>query len=263
MEVRLFVTCLVDAFRPGTGQAAVAVLERRGAQVACPAGQTCCGQFAYNAGYREEAAAMARHWLSVFGGEDTPIIALSGSCAAMVRHLYPDLLAGTPDEPQARRVGERVVDLTQWLVGHPGNSVAASAMPVAVHTGCHMRRLLNARQAPLDVLSQAGARPAELADNDQCCGFGGTYAMAEPEVSTALADAKLARWREQRAEGAEALVGSDWGCLLHLAGRLSRQGEEAPVLHVAEWLDLADEGRLTPDAVRAAAVFGSRSGVRS
>lgn len=258
MQVRLFVTCLIDIFRPETGKAAVRLLERRGATVAAPAGQTCCGQFAYNAGYRDEATALARHFLDAFDdtGATTPILALSGSCAAMVRDIYPELVG---DDPRLPAIRESVADLSEWLLANPGPPSWPETEPlqVAFHTGCHMRRMLKLTAEPLEVLRQAGTDPVTLRDADQCCGFGGTYSMAEPEVSTAMADAKLERFREVRETGCQGLVGSDWGCLLHMGGRLSRQGEMAPVLHLADLVDLADTGPLTPDRLRAAGVFSS------
>jgi L-lactate dehydrogenase complex protein LldE len=261
VQVRLFVTCLIDIFRPSTAQAAVRVLERRGATVAAPEEQTCCGQFAYNAGYRDEARAMALHFLDAFSkpGCNAPILALSGSCAAMVRDIYPELVGDDARYPAVRAA---VADLSEWLAAHPGPSSpdARDPVPVAFHTGCHMRRMLALTEEPFQVLGQVGVQARELRDADQCCGFGGTYAMAEPEVSTAMADAKLERLQEAQTDGVRALVGSDWGCLLHMAGRLSRLGREAPVLHLADLVDLADSGPITDAVLRGQAVFGNPAG---
>jgi L-lactate dehydrogenase complex protein LldE len=258
VRVRLFVTCLIDIFQPETAKAAVRILERRGAQVSVPEAQTCCGQFAYNAGYRDEATALARHFVEAFAKDeaDAPIVALSGSCAAMVKEIYPELVG---DDPRFPALHDAVSDLSEWLLENPGPAAAGGEqIPVAFHTGCHMRRLLGLSDEPKDVLRAAGAEPRTLRDADQCCGFGGTYSMSEPEVSTAMAEAKLQRFQEAQLEGAAALVGSDWGCLLHMAGRLSRTGRDAPVLHLADVVDLADTGPLTAGRLREAGTFGRR-----
>lgn len=264
MDVALFVTCLVDLFRPTTGQAAVAVLERHGAEVECPTGQTCCGQFAYNAGYRDDAVRLAQHFVETFATTRGPIIALSGSCAAMVRTVYPELLAGQVDAAVVRAVAERVQDFAEWYVGQEGAAERTAAgqthARVALHVGCHMRRMLGAADTAHAALEAVGTRVDELPQAEQCCGFGGTYAMTEPAVSTAMADAKLAGWRVLQSEGAAALVSSDWGCLLHLAGRLARLGQPTPALHLAEWVNLAEEGSVTPQALAQAAPFSGLEG---
>ncbi|MCY0878789.1 MAG: (Fe-S)-binding protein [Firmicutes bacterium] len=249
-RVRLFVTCMVDAFRPDVGRAAVAVLEQQGDEVDCPLGQTCCGQFAYNAGYRREAAQLARHFVEIFEQDSSPIVALSGSCAAMVIHHYPALLRETAIEERgavleaegwaerARAVGSRVREFSQWLGGRASaeSPTAGVRGRVALHQGCHMRRILKEEQQPKALLEEAGYEVVELPDSDQCCGFGGTYSMTEWRVSTALADAKIAAFRRAEAEGASALVSADLGCLLHLGGRFRRLGAPDPTRHVAEIL---------------------------
>lgn len=248
--VRLFVTCLVDVFRPEVGRAAVTVLERHGDRVECPLEQTCCGQFAFNAGYRHEAALLAKHFVEVFERDTTPIVALSGSCAAMVTHHYPDLLReavieerGSVKEAEgwaarAMAVGTQVVEFSQWLgQGSPDSALGTvGRQRLALHQGCHMRRILEETRQPKELLEQQGFEVVELEDSDQCCGFGGTYSMTEWRVSTALADAKLKAFQDAQAGGAAYLVSSDLGCLLHLAGRLRRLGTQDPTRHVAEVL---------------------------
>jgi L-lactate dehydrogenase complex protein LldE len=258
-RAQLFVTCMVDLFRPRAGIAAVHVLERRGVEVAFPAGQTCCGQFAYNAGHHAEAAAMGRQFVRAFepGGADgsltdvPPVIALSGSCAAMVKLEMPELLErdalGQGRTPATARrwrhraevVAARVVELSAWLAEHdppdpsdlaPRDPQAAEPLKVACHTGCHMRRLLGLTEPPLVALRRAGVEPFEL---------------LEPEISAAMSDAKLENLATARGEGATCLVSSDLGCLMQLDGRLTRRGDAFPMLHLAELVDLADQGRLT------------------
>lgn len=256
---------MVDMFRPEAGQAAVRVLERRGHSVNFPAGQTCCGQFSYNAGYAEEAAQLARHWIEVFETTSDPIVALSGSCAAMVVHTYPALIAADilregadvavaeAWKLRAEAVGRRVFELTQTLKDseHPMSTVSESGTVTMVyHLGCHMRRVLGATTEADIVMARAGVKLVEPEDEDQCCGFGGTYSLTEPRVSTALADAKWQHiYEAAERTGALGLMSADLGCLLHLQGRASRTGNIFPCRYLAEILDLQDEGRLTPDNI--------------
>jgi L-lactate dehydrogenase complex protein LldE len=257
--VQLFVTCMVDAFRPEAGIAAARVLERRGAALDFPADQTCCGQFSFNAGYHHEAARLARHFVHVFEGTEGSIVALSGSCAAMVIHEYPSLIAedvistgGTTGEAadwkeRAVRIGDRVVELSQWITQFTENSpeVPNPVVSAVLHQGCHMRRLLKANVEPEAVLRQAGINPITMDDADQCCGFGGTYSMTEWKVSTALADAKWYSVKKTIHEhNIACLTSADLGCLLHLEGRQSRLGETFPVMYLAELIDRADQGML-------------------
>lgn len=290
-RAQLFVTCMVDLFRPQAGVAAVGVLERRGVAVEFPAGQTCCGQFAYNAGHHREAAAMGRQLVRAFeadaGAADegaVPVVALSGSCAAMVVHELPELLERDAVErgwsqataarwrERAEGLAGRMVELSTWLDGRGsdgagerstaiseaggekgGGDPSTSPLPLACHTGCHMRRLLHETEAPLRVLEAAGAAPQELPDADQCCGFGGTFGLVEPDLSAAMADAKLDALATLRSDGAAGLVSADLGCLMQLGGRLSRRGDAFPTLHLAEVVALADAGGLTVAAVAEAA----------
>lgn len=257
--VELFVTCMVDAFRPTAGIAAVRVLERRGAEVRFPQDQTCCGQFSFNGGYHHEAAQLARHFVEVFESSTHPIVALSGSCAAMVIHEYPALIAedvlfmgGSKEEAadwkqRATQVGMRVIEFSQWITqrGIADAILTDHRKPVTsvvLHQGCHMHRLLKANAEPEAALWQSGIQPITVEDADQCCGFGGTFSMTEWKVSTALADAKWDTVKKVVQEHATTcLTSADLGCLLHLAGRQSRLGETFPVLYLAEVIDDADQ----------------------
>jgi L-lactate dehydrogenase complex protein LldE len=280
-QAQLFVSCMVDLFRPRAGIAAVHVLERRAVEVEVPADQTCCGQFAFNAGHHDEAASMGRRFVRAFEksaadgspGDQPPVIALSGSCAAMVKVEMPELLerdalrrGWTPAtagrwRSRAEALGGRVVELSEWLDRNdaPASGEASPGprssepVPVASHTGCHMRRLLGVTEPPLSVLRRAGAEPIELTEAEQCCGFGGSFGLIEPDISAAMADAKLAHLEAARSEGAACLVGTDLGCLIQLGGRLSRRGDAFPTLHLAELVDLADQGRLTTIEIEQAA----------
>ncbi len=271
--VYLFVTCMVDSFRPEGGIAAVRVLERRGAAVDFPADQTCCGQFSFNAGYHHEAAMLARHFVQVFEGSDGPIVALSGSCAAMVIHEYPSLIAddvvstgGTTLEAanwknRAVLVGNRVVELSQWIMRftEEPSEIPNPVISSALHQGCHMRHLLKANVEPEAVLRQCGINPVALEDADQCCGFGGTYSITEWKVSTALADSKWDSVKQSAQDHQIAcLTSADLGCLLHLDGRQSRLGEMFPVMYLAELIDRADQGTLME--IRGRSVKGGSHG---
>jgi len=208
--------------------------------------------------------------------ERPPVIALSGSCAAMIKHEMPELLerdalqrgrtpaTATRWRRRAEALADRVVELSEWLDSHappgPAGVEATRTEPgvsaplkVASHTGCHMRRLLRVTEPPLRVLRRAGAEPTELVDAEQCCGFGGSFGLLEPDISAAMADAKLASLATARRDGVACLVSSDLGCLMQLGGRLDRRGDEFPMLHLAEAVDLADRHRLTPADIGRAA----------
>lgn len=266
--LQLFATCLIDLFRPQAAMAAVEVMERRGAAIEYPAAQTCCGQFSYNAGYHREAADLARHWVIVFESALSRdpqglVVALSGSCAAMVIKEYPALLyhdaldrGDSPVEAErwrdrAQQVGSRVVEFTQWMDRiEAAPDPTAALFGVAYHNGCHMRRMLGVTRAPESVLQNQGLEVVPLEDADQCCGFGGTYSMTEWEVSTAIADQKLQAVDRARKQGAQCLTSADYGCLAHLGGRLSRCQDFFSVVYIAELIDLADRGQLTVAAVQ-------------
>ena len=284
VRAQLFASCMVDLFRPRAGIAAVQVLERRGVDLEFPVGQTCCGQFAFNAGHHREAAAMGRQLVKAFessSGEQTaavPVVALSGSCTAMVKHEMPTLLERDAmsrggDRSSAGRwrgraeaLADRMIEFTQWLDRtEPGRADTLGVRPggqpgiqVALHTGCHMRRLLRQAEPQVNAIRRSGAAPVELHDAEQCCGFGGSFGLLEPQVSAAMADAKLASLEAARQDGATCLASPDLGCLMHLGGRLARRGDAFPVIHIAEIVDLADQGRLSVEGIRAAASLQDR-----
>ncbi|HVB10747.1 MAG TPA: (Fe-S)-binding protein [Bacillota bacterium] len=230
----LFVTCLVDLLRPEIGEAAVRVLERQGVHVDFPAEQTCCGQAHYNAGYRGQAKAMAQHFCDVFAHSEA-IVAPSGSCVAMVKRHYPELV-GQTDIPA------RTWELTGYLRHVVGVEDVGAELPAeaAYHGSCHLQRELGTGEDPRAMLGHVqGLRVTEPADADQCCGFGGTFAMTQSAISTAMADAKIERIQKT---GAPLLIGADAACLLHLEGRLRRQGCDTCVMHIAQVLDHGPEG---------------------
>lgn len=231
----LFVTCLVDQFFPDVGDACVSLVERCGRRVAFPEAQTCCGQPAFNMGYREEAAGLARRFVEVFEPYDE-IVAPSGSCAGMVRVHYPELLAADPDwHERARKLAGRVFELTEYLVAM-GFDAGGSTFEgtVTCHDSCHLLRDLGVRDAPRRLLAQVpGVRLVEMAASEVCCGFGGAFSVKMPELSGAMLDDKLEAAGET---GAEVLTASDCGCLMHLGGALARRKSKMKTLHVAEIL---------------------------
>jgi L-lactate dehydrogenase complex protein LldE len=216
--VALFVTCVADQLFPDTGMSAVRLLEAAGETVVFPDAQTCCGQPALAAGEPESATRLARHFLSVFAGCDA-VVAPSGSCAAMTHHWYARLV---PDRrAEAEAVAAKTYELAQYLVEARGATDLGAHIDdtVTMHDACHGLRHLGVKDAARMLLEHAGATVVEMREPETCCGFGGVFAQTYPEVSTKLADAKLA---DAGATGARWLVSSDLACLMHLEGRRRR-----------------------------------------
>lgn len=234
--VGLFVTCLVDLFRPSIGFAAIKLLEDAGARVEVPKRQTCCGQPAYNSGDRADAKAIAGQVVESFERFDY-IVAPSGSCAAMLKVHYPELLA---DEPvfaaRARALAAKSFELTSFLVDVLGVTAvdASFAGTVTYHDACSGLRELKVRDAPRRLLASVGGLElTEMAETEICCGFGGTFSVKYPDIATAIVEAKT---RNVEKSGAACLLAGDLGCLLHIAGRLARDGSAVECRHVAEVL---------------------------
>jgi len=229
MSVALFVTCLADTLSPNAGRATVSVLEGVGIELAFPEEQTCCGQMHFNAGYRSEARALAHRFVDVFDGYDA-IVTPSGSCAAHVRAHLPEL-AGT-----GRETAERTWELSHFLVEHGHGERIHSGFrgSVAYHPTCHSLRLLRLGYRPVSLLRAVrGVDLVELPDADECCGFGGTFAVKNADVSAAMLDAKI---DNILASGAEAVCACDSSCLMHIGGGLRRRGSQVQALHIAEVL---------------------------
>ncbi|MBI4183990.1 MAG: (Fe-S)-binding protein [Proteobacteria bacterium] len=235
-RVGLFVTCLVDLFRPTVGFAAIRLLEQAGCRVEVPRAQTCCGQPAYNSGDRGDAREIARRVIAAFRGFDY-VVAPSGSCAAMIREHYPALFA---DEPDARRDAEelaaRTYELTQFLVRVLGVAATGArfAGAVAYHDGCSGLRELGVRAEPRALLAAVeGLELRELAEPEVCCGFGGTFCVKYPEISDRMVRDKAA---DVIKTGAGTVLAGEMGCLMNIAGKLHRQGARVRARHVAEVL---------------------------
>jgi L-lactate dehydrogenase complex protein LldE len=231
--VQLFVTCLVDGFAPQVGVATVKILEDSGYQVAFPFDQTCCGQPAFNAGYSDQATAMASHTVEVLDATYGPIVIPSGSCADMVIHHAVHLLAGTELADAAERVAGRAVELTRFLTDAGIAPQSPVANSVAFHRSCHGLRNLGLGGLGEALLDASGSDRCDLEGADECCGFGGLFSIELPEVSTAMLETKL---RSIEASGAEVVVGGDVSCLMQIAGGLSRRGSSIRTAHIAEIL---------------------------
>jgi L-lactate dehydrogenase complex protein LldE len=237
MRVGLFVTCLVDLMRPRIGFAALELLEAAGCDVVVPTAQTCCGQPGYNSGDRASALALARKVVAEF--EDCEyVVAPSGSCAGMIRTHYPDLFADLSEErDRAARLCAKTYELTDFLVNVakleriPGELRAS----VTYHDSCSGLRELGVKRQPRELLAKVnGVAVTEMTQPEQCCGFGGTFAIKFGDISTRLAERKCA---DIEATGADAVVLGDLGCMLNIEGRLRRRGNTTTrVLHVAEVL---------------------------
>jgi L-lactate dehydrogenase complex protein LldE len=240
VKVQLLHTCLVNEIDPEVGMATVRVLERLGLEVEVPAAQTCCGQPAWNAGFPDEARAAARHTLSVLHSTAGPIVVPSGSCADMLVHQYDELFEEEPHwRERACAVAGRCRELSQFLVETLGGRPLGGRLQakVAYHPSCHLVRGLGARtEAPELLRGIAEAELVDVADGDECCGFGGLFSVKNPEISGSMMERKLAAF--DRA-GAERVVSCDLGCLLHLAGGLRRRGSALRVQHLAQLLDEA------------------------
>jgi L-lactate dehydrogenase complex protein LldE len=235
MRVALFVTCLVDLFRPSVGFAAVRLLERLGATVVVPPEQTCCGQPAYNNGDFDNARAIARQVLAAFDGYEHVVVP-SGSCAGMLVKHYPELFRDAPEMlARAQDLAARTRELSAFLAeSDNGPAVDARfAGRVAMHDSCSARRELGIHAAPRVLLDQLGAERVELKDAETCCGFGGTFCVKYPDISARMVSDKA---QAVIASGAEILVSGDLGCLLNIAGRLRRTDSPVRVYHLAELL---------------------------
>ncbi|MCS7056567.1 MAG: (Fe-S)-binding protein [Thermoflexales bacterium] len=241
-KVALFVTCIVDMLFPDVGEAALDILEGQGISVEFPEAQTCCGQPAFNAGFQADARPVAEHFLDVFGGYDA-IVTPSGSCASMVRHYYPELFKGHARQAEAEAVAARTWELTQYLVDVLGVSRLGTSLRkptrAAIHDACHGYRALGIGRQPRLLLSHVGNLSlVELPGHDQCCGFGGLFAIKMGQISAAMLNDKLANIQ---ATDCDIIITGDASCAMHMNGGLSRSRSTKRVVHVAEVL----AGRLT------------------
>jgi L-lactate dehydrogenase complex protein LldE len=236
-RVGLFVTCLVDLYRPTVGFAAIALIERSGPySVEVPEAQTCCGQPGYNSGDKESALAIARQVVAAFEGFDY-VVAPSGSCGGMIKTHYPELFAADPAyAARARKLADKTYELTQFLrdVARWDGVTAAFAKSVAYHDSCSSLRELQVKRQPRELLAKVGGLSLkELPNGEPCCGFGGTFCVKFPDISNRMVADKVANIE---ATGADVVLAADMGCLLNIAGKLKRAGSKVEARHVAEVL---------------------------
>ncbi len=235
MKIALFVPCFVDQYYPNAAMGVVRVLERLGHQVDVPPGQTCCGQPAFNSGFWDQARSVAERSFALFNNAEV-IVAPSGSCGAMLKVFYPQLFAGHPHESDALDLAGRVFEFSDFLVNHLGVTDLGAKLHARAtfHDGCHGLRELGIRDAPRKLLAHVeGLELVEMSEAQTCCGFGGTFAVKFPSISTAMGEVKC---DSIAATGASLVISNDSSCLMHLQGLLDRRGQPLRSLHLAEVL---------------------------
>jgi L-lactate dehydrogenase complex protein LldE len=235
MKVYYFGTCVIDACFPQAGLAGIELLQREGVRVIFPQEQSCCGQPAYNSGFPEEALKVARHQLKAFV-KDYPIIAPSGSCAGMMKHQYPSLFAGQPDEEEALRFADRIYELSEFLVKVLNVQFEDRGEPIKVtwHSSCHALREMAIIPYAKTLLRQLErVELVELQNERECCGFGGTFSVKQPAISAAMVNDKV---DDIVQTGAARVLATDCGCLLNIAGALGYRGLQIPTQHLAEFI---------------------------
>ncbi|TYO85403.1 (Fe-S)-binding protein [Oceanicella actignis] len=250
-RVALFVTCLVDAFRPSVGFAALRLLEEAGCEVEVPAVQTCCGQPSWNSGDREGARRMARRVVEAFDGYDH-VVAPSGSCAATVARDYPAMFEpGDPWRARAEALAARTHEIVSFLTDVLGLSEVSARLDAAAtyHDSCSGLRALGVKAQPRKLLASVqGLELREMSDPEACCGFGGTFCVKYPEISGAMVADKA---EDIAATGADLVLAGDLGCLMNMAGKLSRQGRAIRARHVVEVLAGMTDGPAIGEAPEA------------
>ncbi len=236
ITVTLFIQCLVDGIYPEVGEAMVRIFHKLGIDLICPPQQTCCGQPAFNAGYRREARVAAKRFINIFESADT-IVCPSGSCVTMVRHHYPQLFEKDALWLQrSRKVAAKTFELTEYLVDILGVDDLGANYDgrITYHDSCHLLRNLRVHEQPRKLLSKvSGAEFIEMHDSDRCCGFGGSFSVKYADISEAMVADKV---NNIIASGADTVVGCDMGCLMNIEGILSRKGSAIKTMHIAQIL---------------------------
>ena len=243
MRIAFFPGCLVDMMYPEVGMAAVEVLERLGCEVELPQEQICCGQMFLNSGYERETIPIMKKLVDAYCGYDT-IVALSGSCLYAILHEYPDYLGDDPDYgPRLAKMRENCWEFTEFIVKKLGLTDVGAHLDAKVtyHKSCHLTRLLGVKDAPVQLLQGVnGLTYIEMEQADRCCGFGGTFSLKEPSISTEIVREKV---RTIDASGADVVCGADIACLMNIKGALTRMRDEGEisrdirVMHIAEILN--------------------------
>lgn len=236
-NVQLLVTCIIDTLYPEIGEAVVRVLQKSGLSVEFPAGQTCCGQPAFNGGMRSEARIMAEHTIKVFEENPGDVVIPSGSCTGMIKHGYAELFADDPEWlKRARNLADRSFELTQYLVDvlEISDFDAKFTGTITYHPSCHLLREVGIDRQPQMLLDNIqGADFSVLPKSEECCGFGGLFSIEHPEISKEMLERKITNLLSSEAE---TLIACDAGCIAHISGGLHRRKIEREVLHIAEIL---------------------------
>jgi L-lactate dehydrogenase complex protein LldE len=236
-RAQLFITCLADTFHPQTGEAIVSILRRLGLSVDFPAAQTCCGQPSFNAGLRAETRPLAQHMIRTFEAAPGDIVCPSGSCTHMLRHNYPELFADDPAWlARSKALATRTYEFAEYLVDVLGVTDVGARWDgtLTYHPSCHLLRGLGIDRQPKALLANVrGAQLVELPEAESCCGFGGVFSAAHPELSAEFLKRKM---DNLDATGAPTLVVAETGCIMHMAGGLHRAAKSQRVLHLAEVL---------------------------
>jgi len=236
MKISLFVTCLSELFYQRIAKDMFEVLERLGCEIDFPKGQVCCGQPAYNSGYRKEAKLAAKQMISSFEASGY-IVTPSGSCAGMFKE-YPELFQNDPVwQEKAQIVADKTYEFTQFIVNVMGIEDVGAVYPAKAtyHTSCHMTRLLKETESPFKLLNNVkGLELLPLKNNYDCCGFGGTFAVKMAPISEQMVDEKV---QHVENTGANVLITADGGCLMNVKGRIDREGKPIEVKHIAQILN--------------------------
>ncbi|PWQ98873.1 (Fe-S)-binding protein [Leucothrix pacifica] len=239
-SVYFYGTCLIDSVYPNAGVSAVELLQRAGIRVIYPQAQTCCGQPAWNSGYRDEAREVARKQIALFP-KDIPIVVPSGSCGGMMKHHYPELFKGEPDEAMALQVAGRIYEFTEFLVDVLEIKLAGKGVKtdVAIHTSCSARREMGVADKIEQLVGQLeNITVHEQHHKKECCGFGGTFAIKEPEISASMVTDKADAIRET---GASVMITQDCGCMMNISGAFEYENQHHALRmpqskHIAEFL---------------------------
>ncbi len=235
MLIDLFIPCFIDQFYPQTGMNMVKILEKLGVEVHYNRNQTCCGQMAFNSGFWDEARPVAERFVRIFRQAEV-VVCPSGSCTAMVRCFYPELLKTSALRADALALGTRVFEFSEFLVDVARVTDVGAHFPhtVTYHDSCHLLRELHVKRQPRELLKKvSGLRLVELEHSEECCGFGGVFAVKFPAISGAMGEVKADLIE---ATGAEFVTACDPSCLMHIEGKLRRQGAQARTIHLASIL---------------------------
>jgi len=234
-KVYYFGTCLVDMMYPEAGMAGIKLIQQEGVKVIFPPGQTCCGQPAYNSGFPDEARAVARKQIELFP-ESYPIVVPSGSCAGMMRHHYPKLFDGDPDNDRIINFSQRIFELSEFLVHVLNIKLQDRGDPIKVtwHSSCHALREMGTTEDSKSLIRQLkNVDLIELQRETECCGFGGTFAVKQPAISAAMVKDKT---DDIRQTGAERLITADCGCLMNISGAMQHDNIRIGGQHLAEFI---------------------------